>query len=266
MPRTYLYAFIFLIFIAGIPVAANAQTIEDTLSAKQKYQNELASLTREFEKEGYELEILMRDERFEIYGSIGDRFKNSAERTTPTLDEYKEIIDFNTKIQQGLEFINQHNQQLEKAEQTYGISKYVITAIIGIESKYGQVLGSYNPFNVYVSMMAVDYRADFAEAQLKELLKFVGRKELDIFTLKSSYAGAMSPAQFIPYSVNKWWVGDDIFDINHSIMSVGNYLAYFQERTNNLRTSVLRYNPSDLYADAILDLADAIKKAETNSN
>jgi membrane-bound lytic murein transglycosylase B len=47
---------------------------------------------------------------------------------------------------------------------------------------------------------------------------------------------------------------------------VGNYQAYFQERTNNLRTSVLRYNPSDLYADAILDLADAIKKAETNSN
>jgi membrane-bound lytic murein transglycosylase B len=49
-------------------------------------------------------------------------------------------------------------------------------------------------------------------------------------------------------------------------MSVGNYLAYFKERTNSLRTTVLRYNPSDLYADTILDLADAIEEAETNKD
>ena len=110
-------------------------------------------------------------------------------------------------------------------------------------------------------MMAVDYRADFAEAQLKELLEFVNRKEIDVFTLKSSYAGAMSSAQFIPYSVNKWWVGNDIDDIDNSILSVANYLAYFKERTNSLSTAVIRYNPSTLYRDAVLDLADALEKA-----
>jgi membrane-bound lytic murein transglycosylase B len=169
-------------------------------------------------------------------------------------------------MNKGVEFLHTHEEQLKKAEQEYGISRHLITAIIGIESQYGQVLGSYNPFNVYVSMIAVDYRADFASAQLKELLEFTERKGIDVFTLKSSYAGAMSPAQFIPYSVNKWWVGDDIFDMNNSIMSVGNYLAYFKERTNSLRTTVLRYNPSDLYADTILDLADAIEEAETNKD
>src|SRR5690625_3083042 len=117
-----------------------------------------------------------------------------------------------------------------------------------------------NPFNTYVSMYAVDYRADFAEAQLLELLQFTQRHNIDIFELKSSYAGAMSFAQFIPYSLNKWFIGDDIFDMNNNIMSIANYLAYFQERTNNLRTSVLRYNPSGLYADAVLDLADALQE------
>ena len=253
--------FIILVISAVLPTQITAQTIEDTLSAKEQYQDELAELSSDLEKDGYEIGVLMKDERFEVYDTIGDRFKNSAERTTPTLDEYKEIIDFNKKVDQGLDFIAEYDEQLKKAEIKYDIPKYVITAILGVESKYGEVLGTYNPFNVYISMMAVDYRADFAEAQLKELLEFVNRKELDVFTLKSSYAGAMSPAQFIPYSVNKWWVGKDINDMNNSIRSVGNYLAYFKERTGNIRTTVLRYNPSDLYADAVLDLADAIEKA-----
>lgn len=240
---------------------ATAQPDADTLSFLEKYQQELSLLTSELDKEGYKINSLMEDDRFEVYGSIDERFTRSAERTTPTLEEYKEILDFDKKVEQGVKFLKGHSSQLWKAEEEYGISKYIITAIIGIESKYGTVLGSYNPFNVYVSMIVVDYRADFARAQLKELLEFTNRIQIDVFTLKSSYAGAMSAAQFIPYSVNKWWVGDDIFDIDNNIMSVANYLAHFQARTNDLRTSVLRYNPSDLYADTILDLASEIENA-----
>ena len=258
--RLYLPACLTLLVFL-VPVVASGQAMRDTVSAKHEYQQKLANLTTQLENEGYEINQLVKDERFEVYGGIGDRFKNSAERTTPTLDEYKEIIDFENKVHQGLTFMKDHEKQLEKAENEYGIPKSLITAIIGIESKYGQVLGSYNPFNVYISMMAVDYRADFAEAQLKELLEFVNRKEIDVFTLKSSYAGAMSSAQFIPYSVNKWWVGKDIDNIDNSILSVANYLAYFKERTNSLSTAVIRYNPSTLYRDAVLDLADALEKA-----
>jgi len=239
---------------------------QDQMTAREQYEEELNTLKQNLAQQGHHINNLFNDQRFEVYGDIGNRFRNSAERTTPTLNEYKEILDFDAKMSQGLKFLQQHQAQLKKAEQQYSISRYLITAIIGIESQYGHVLGSYNPFNVYVSMIAVDYRADFAKAQLKELLAFTQRKNIDVFTLKSSYAGAMSPAQFIPYSVNKWWVGDDIFDMNNSIMSVGNYLAYFKERTNSLRTTVLRYNPSDLYADTILDLADAIEEAETNKD
>ena len=56
-------------------------------------------------------------------------------------------------------------------------------------------------------MYAVDYRAEFARAQLKELIEFVNRKKIDVFELKSSYAGAMSFAQFIPIPLtNGGWV------------------------------------------------------------
>lgn len=229
---------------------------EDTVSADTSYQNELEELIAHLKQRGFDIEHLLEHEEFEIYNEIKDRFTKSAERKSPSPNEYKKVLDFDTKRQKIQDFISEHYDQLERAESEYNIPKYVIAAIIGIESDYGRNIGSYNPFNAYVSMYVVDYRSDFALAQLEELLKFTEQKGIDIFELKSSYAGAISYAQFIPYSLNKWFVGDDIFDMDNNIMSVGNYLAYFKERTGSLREAVLRYNTSELYTGAVLDLAE----------
>ncbi len=242
---------------------AVSSALDDTASTHSKYSQSLTNLIEIFQEEEYQTAHLFQDERFEIYEEIDQRFKRSAERKSIDLEEYKQILGFEEKKKRAVNFMQEHSDQLQKAEQQYGIPKYVITAIIGIESDFGQNIGSYNPFNAYVSMYAVGYRADFAKAQLIELLDFTKRHDIDIFDLKSSYAGAMSSAQFIPYSLNKWFVGDDIFDMDNNIMSVANYLAHFQKRTNDLRTSVLRYNPSGLYADAVLALANEIEQNQT---
>jgi len=244
-----------ILFVTALPNTANADPEEN-----KKYEQRLNELKEYFRSEGMNIDLLLEDSRFEVYETIGDRFKNSAERKTVSLEQYKGILGFEAKKSQISVFIEEHREQLEIAEKEYDIPKYVIAAIIGIESDYGRNIGSYNPFNSYVSMYAVDYRADFARAQLKELIEFVTRKEIDVFELKSSYAGAMSFAQFIPYSINKWWVGDDIFDMNNNIMSVGNYLAYFKERTGSIDRAVFRYNPSELYTSAVLALADEAQK------
>lgn len=222
----------------------------------EKYKERLNSLKEYFHSNGLSIDALLEDSRFEVYEGIGDRFKNSAERRTLNFEEYKGVLGFNDKKARITAFIEENREQLEKAEKEYDIPKYVIAAIIGIESDYGKNIGSYNPFNAYVSMYAVDYRAEFARAQLKELIEFVNRNKIDVFELKSSYAGAMTFAQFIPYSLNKWFVGDDIFDMNNNIMSVGNYLAYFKERTGSVDRAVFRYNPSELYTSAVMALAN----------
>lgn len=226
----------------------------------EKYKERLDELKVFFQSNGMNIDKMLEDSRFEVYEGIGDRFRNSAERKTLNLEEYKGVLGFDAKKSQMSAFIQEHNDQLVKAEEEYGIPKFVIAAIIGIESDYGRNIGSYNPFNAYVSMYAVDYRAEFARAQLKELIEFVTRNEIDVFELKSSYAGAMSFAQFIPYSINKWWVGDDIFDMNNNIMSVGNYLAYFKERTGSIDRAVFRYNPSELYTSAVMALANEAER------
>lgn len=220
----------------------------------------IAPLIAYLKSEGFDIEELLKDPRFKLYEGIADRFRKSAERKSHNLESYKRVLGFETKAKEIVQYINDHSEQLKKAEETYGISRYVISAIIGIESDFGKNIGSYNPFNAYVSMYAENYRQDFAKAQLEELLIFVRRNNIDIFELKSSYAGAMTFAQFIPYSLNKWFVGDDISDMNNNILSVANYLAYFKQRTGNIETAVLRYNPSSLYTKAVLDLANSAEE------
>lgn len=232
-----------------IPLSNDPTAVDERLSTLIEY----------MEKEGFNIRGLLKDQRFEIYEDIADRFRKSAERKSHTIESYKNILGFEAKSKAIISFIDAHTPQLTKAEQTYGISKYVIAAILGIESDFGRVTGHYNPFNAYVSMYANNYRQDFAKTQLSELLKFTQRNKIDVFELKSSYAGAMAFAQFIPYSLNKWFVGTDIFDMNNNIMSVGNYLAYFKERTGDIETAVFRYNPSSMYTRAVLDLAHTAK-------
>lgn len=241
-----------------VAASHDAEINEDMLgeiSDPGNYPENLASLVDYLAGEGFDLDTLFRDSRFEIYEGIGDRFRRSAERRSLNLEEYKGILGFQDKKSRIRDFIIEHNDQLLKAQETYDIPKYVIAAILGIESDFGKNIGSFNPFNSYVSMYAENYRAEFAKAQLKELLKFTYRNDIDVFELRSSYAGAMSFAQFIPYSINQWFVGDDIFDMDQNILSIGNYLAHFKQREGSVERAVFRYNPSQLYTDAVMSLA-----------
>lgn len=238
---------------------------DKTDSTNETDNDRIKQLVEYMQTKNLELETLLTDNRFEIYDGIGDRFRKSAERRTLSLEEYQRILGFNDKRDRIPEFMAIHSDQLKKAEIEYDIPATVIAAIIGIESDFGLNIGRFNPLNVYVSMYNEDYRADFARAQLEELLKFTERKNIDVFELKSSYAGAMSFAQFIPYSVNRWWVGDDIFDMNNNILSIANYLAHFKEITGTIEGAVFRYNPSSLYRDAVMALSvEAERLAEMN--
>lgn len=237
---------------------SETDTIEKTLydSSNQVYPARVNSLIEYFESKNLDLKTLLDSPEFELYDGISDRFRKSAERKMVTLEDYKRVLGFENKKSRIGEFMNTYSSALDEAEKTYNIPKYLVAAIIGIESDFGQNIGRYNPLNVYVSMYAEDYRSDFARAQLEELLIFINRHNIDVFELKSSYAGAMSYGQFIPYSINRWFVGDDIFDMENNIHSIANYLAHFYEVTGSLEGAVYRYNPSRLYRDAVLALAE----------
>lgn len=230
------------------------------LYAQTESDARLEKLVQHFEKKEVDLNRFLKDERFEMVDGITKKFTRSAEKRIESLDDYKRVIGFERKAEKATGFYQVYQKELKEAEETYDIPREVIVAIIGVESEFGANSGSYNPLSVYVSMYVEDYRSKFALAQLEELLEFTERNNLDVMEMKGSYAGAMSYAQFIPWSLNRWWVGSDLYDMRNNILSVANYLAHYKEVTGSLEKAVLRYNPSSLYQQAVLALAEETRK------
>lgn len=244
--RRFLWLFLFFL----IPVAAQASNPKEA---------RLQELIRYFEKKGIDINPYIKDSRFALVDDITKKFTRSAERRIETLEDYKRVIGFEGKKNRISYFYAEFHKELKAAEKTYGIPKEVIIGIIGIESDFGKNAGTYNPFNVYVSLYVENHRAEWALAQLEELIKFARKKSMDIMAMKSSYAGAMSYAQFIPWSLNRFWVGSELYHMPDNINSVANYLAHYKKVTGSLEKSILRYNPSTLYQQAVLALAEEAK-------
>ena len=166
--------------------------------------------------------------------------------------------------------------QLEAAEETYGVPKEIISAIFGIESNFGfpdtlateisqKSTGKFNPFNAYVSMHVRGIRPDLAIPQLIELLRFCRKNSINVFDLRSSYAGAISYAQFLPSSLNKWFIGNDLYSMDDNITSVANYLSHFRKIGGSLERAVYRYNPKGFYVRFVMDLAKEAEKTLAGS-
>ncbi len=226
-------------------------------------ENNLSLLKDYLSKKGFKIDSLLEDSRFKIYEKIVYSFKKAPESTIKNLDEYKKKIKYEDKKARIVGFINNNLEKLLEAEKNYGIKKEIIASVIGIESDFGKVIGEHNPFNAYVSLYVKDYKKEFAKTQLEELLKFCKKNNLNVFEIKSSYAGAISYAQFIPSSLNQWFVGNDLYSMENNILSVGNYLSFYKKKTGTLFRAVYFYNQSELYVQAVLDLAhDAEKELE----
>src|SRR3989338_6656533 len=234
---------------------------QDTNQVEPSYQENLSSLVSYMKGKGFDIDSLIADERFKIDDSIVIRFKNSSEKRAKDLDEYKRIHEYEKKKIAILEFMEKNLSQLRRAEETYGIPKETIAAIFGIESNFARGSGRFNPFNAYVSMHVKGIRSDLAIPQLIELLKFCRKNSINVFDLKSSYAGAMSYAQFIPSSLNNWFVGADLYNLDNNIMSVANYLSHFKKRSGSLEQAVYGYNHKDFYVRFVMDLAKEAEKA-----
>jgi membrane-bound lytic murein transglycosylase B len=248
----------FLLFILSLlPVIGFTSPIDSS-----KTNSNIEELAAYFEGKGFAFNEMLEDARFKLIDDISLKFKRAAEVKIETFEEYQKVLGFDRKKEILPDFLTTYSKELNAAEKKYGIPKQVIAGIIGIESEFGNYKGSYNPFNAYVSMYAENYRSDFAKAQLEELLKFAKKNKLDVLDMESSYAGAMSYAQFIPYSLNRWFVGTDLYSMPNNIASVANYLAHFYKITGSMEKAVMRYNPSTLYTQAVLSLAEEAEKLD----
>ncbi len=146
--------------------------------------------------------------------------------------KYRPIFMTEKRINDGIEFYKTYKTAFERAEEIYGVDRFVIAAIIGVETGYGQNRGSWKVVDA-LSTLAFDYprRAQFFSGELANFFKILDENGGDPFSYKGSYAGAMGYPQFMPSSYLAYAVdfdGDGHRDLWNNpvdaIGSVGNYL------------------------------------------
>ena len=148
--------------------------------------------------------------------------------------EYRKILVDEPRISLGLEFWENNVHLLQDAERIYGVTPEVIVAIIGVETRYGKIMGSF-PVIEALTTLAFDFpsRADFFRRELTQYLILTRSQKLDPLSLKGSYAGAMGYGQFMPSSYQAYAVdfdGDGFKDIwNNKADAIGSVANYFSE-------------------------------------
>ena len=151
---------------------------------------------------------------------------------TKTWDDYRAIFLKKKRISDGKKFIQNNITVLDRAEKEFGVPKEVITAILGVETDYGIIMGSYRVIDSLTTLGFDDpRRSKFFKSELIQFFILTRENNLDILKVKGSYAGAMGYGQFISSSYRAYAIdfdGDGYVDLFNSledaIGSTANYL------------------------------------------
>ena len=200
-------------------------------------------------------------------------------------------------IREGRAYMQQQAKALKKARKEYGVNPRIITAIILVETKFGRYMGNRSIISILSTMATLrnrapreylwrqlpedrrlerdqydkkaDQKADWAYDELKALLTYSNQHQIDVLSLKGSYAGAVGIAQFMPSNILAYGQdgnGDgriDLFNDADAIVSIASYLKHFGWKPGMKRKQaykvVYHYNHSKYYVNTILEIADLLE-------
>jgi len=171
---------------------------------------------------------------------------------------YRALLIQPNRIDQGADFWAANKAALERAEKTYGVSASIIAGILGVETRFGRVTGSFRIIDSLTTLtLEFPRRSAFFRKELVQFLLLCREEGFDPLRLQGSYAGAMGKPQFMPSSYRSYAIdfdGDGKRDLlgntEDAIGSIANYLSrYGWTENSSVALPVTLSNPGA--ADAL---------------
>lgn len=171
----------------------------------------VARATSEYGLSESEVRALLKEAEYKQ--SIVDAISRPAEGKP--WHEYRQIFLTDKRIRGGVKFWKENRELIEAASKKYGVDEEIIVSIIGVETFYGRITGSYRIIDALVTLgfyypegLSSD-RSPFFSKELLQYMQLASEEELPAAEVTGSYAGAMGMGQFMPSSYREYAVDFD---------------------------------------------------------
>lgn len=178
-----------------------------------------------------------------------------------------------TMFNKALDFISTYERDLINAVNLFSLDMQhnpveIITAILALESCFGNSCGRQKLFNTLVTLYLTS-KKEFAIKQLDALFNLLERGIINNAFCNCSFAGAITPAQFLPSSILMLYNlglldlcdinsdGLDIFSLHDAIGMIACYLSLYNF-SRSVDSALYAYNKQKAYVKAVKYFANTI--------
>ena len=151
---------------------------------------------------------------------------------TKSFWDYLDLLVNDTRIEQGRAILQRYRATFDAVERAYGVDRYVIAAIWGVETNYGTQGGDRPVIRSTATLACIGRRQNYFREEFLSALEILARGDVKPDRLVGSWAGAFGPTQFMPTAFKRYAVDFDRDGRRDVVDSVPDIIA---STANNLK-------------------------------
>ena len=161
-------------------------------------------------------------------------FMDSQPEFSKPIGAYVNMLVTETRVKKGREILERYKPIFDRMEKAYGVDRYAVTAIWGIESTYGDPdgIGRRNVLESTATLACIGRRQDYFRDEFIATLQILEKGDVPYDHMKGSWAGAFGPTQFMPTSFQRFAVDFDGDGKRNVVDSIPDIIA---STANNLK-------------------------------
>jgi membrane-bound lytic murein transglycosylase B len=152
---------------------------------------------------------------------------------TKSFWDYLDLLVTDARIADGRAILDKYAKIFDAVEKVYGVDRYTLTAIWGVETNYGMLGGERPVLRSTATLSCVGRRQTYFRNEFLAALEIIQHGDVPPDRLIGSWAGAFGPTQFMPTAFMKYAVDFDHDGHRDVVESVPDLLA---STANNLKT------------------------------
>lgn len=140
--------------------------------------------------------------------AVLEKTHRQAEFVKPVGDYLSTAVS-SKRIETGREKAEDWRRWIVKAETDYGVDRYIVLGVWGLETNFGGFAGNDYVVRSLATLAYARYRGDYFRRELIAALQILEEGHTDPAHMMGSWAGAMGQTQFMPSSFKSYAVDFD---------------------------------------------------------